>query len=175
MNIVGINGDELILLIVLALLFFVPEESPQYLRTLRACIHQARALADGDKEQLKEEAGTDFDDVDWKKYDPRQYDPRRVIREALAEPIEDLESTLTDAKSSLQDAADTVIEKPPERPALTQAQILAAAVPIDQLEQQSQFPDPQRSEDTEDSAAESVATDQSPASLSNQPAAAEAE
>jgi len=175
MNIFGINGGELIVLIVLALLLLGPEKIPQYLRTLREWIHKARVLAEGAKEQFKEETGTDFDDVDWKKYDPRQYDPRRVIREALAEPIEDLESTLTDAKSSLQDAADTVIEKPPERPALTQAQILAAAVPIDQLEQQSQFPDPQRSEDTEDSAAESVATDQSPASLSNQPAAAEAE
>src|SRR5690625_983758 len=152
MNIFGINGGELIVLIVLALLLLGPEKIPQYLRTLREWIHKARVLAEGAKEQFKEETGTDFDDVDWKKYDPRQYDPRRVIREALAEPIEDLESTLTDAKSSLQDAADTVVEKPAERPALTQAQILAAAVPIDQLEQQSHFPDPQRSEDTEDSA-----------------------
>jgi sec-independent protein translocase protein TatB len=29
--------------------------------------------------------GPDFDDVDWKKLDPRQYDPRRIIREALTD------------------------------------------------------------------------------------------
>jgi sec-independent protein translocase protein TatB len=29
--------------------------------------------------------GPDFDDMDWKKLDPRQYDPRRIIREALKE------------------------------------------------------------------------------------------
>jgi hypothetical protein len=32
---------------------------------------------------MKDEMGPDFDDVDWKKLDPRQYDPRRIIREAL--------------------------------------------------------------------------------------------
>ena len=32
---------------------------------------------------MKEEMGPEFDDVDWKKLDPRQYDPRRIIREAL--------------------------------------------------------------------------------------------
>jgi sec-independent protein translocase protein TatB len=29
--------------------------------------------------------GPDFDEVDWKKLDPRQYDPRRIIREALTD------------------------------------------------------------------------------------------
>ena len=146
MNIFGINGGELIVLIVLALLLLGPEKIPEYLRTLREWIHKARLLAEGAKEQFKEETGTDFDEVDWQKYDPRQYDPRRVIREALSEPIDELEASLQDAKTTVQDAADTVTEKRAERPVLTQAQIMAAAVPIDQLEQQSQFPDPSRPE-----------------------------
>lgn len=147
MNIFGINGGELLILIVLALLLLGPEKIPEYLRTLREWVHKIRQLAEGAKAQFKEETGTDFDDVDWQKYDPRQYDPRRVIREALSEPIEDLEASLQDAKSTVQDAADTVLDKP-DRPQLTQAQIMAAAVPIDQLEQQAdvaplpQFPDP---------------------------------
>lgn len=142
MNIFGINGGELLVLVVLALLLLGPEKIPQYLRTLREWIHKARVFAEGAKTQFKEETGTDFDDVDWQKYDPRQYDPRRVIREALAEPIEDIETSLKDAKNTVHDAADTVAEKPVERPTLTQAEIMAAAVPIDQMEQQSQFPDP---------------------------------
>ena len=142
MNIFGINGGELIILIVLALLLLGPEKIPEYLRKLREWVHKVRVLAEGAKEQFKEETGTDFDEVDWQKYDPRQYDPRRVIREALSEPIEDLEASLLDAKSTVQDAKDAVLDKPTPRPELTQAQILAAAVPIDQLNQQSQFPDP---------------------------------
>lgn len=142
MNIFGINGGELIVLIVLALMLLGPEKIPQYLRTLREWIHKARVFAEGAKDQFKEETGTDFDDVDWQKYDPRQYDPRRVIREALSEPIEEIETSLQDAKNTVQNAADTVTNTPVERPALSQAEIMAAAVPIDQIEQQSQFPDP---------------------------------
>jgi sec-independent protein translocase protein TatB len=37
---------------------------------------------------MREEMGPDFDDIDWKKLDPRQYDPRRIIREALIEDDE---------------------------------------------------------------------------------------
>ena len=33
--------------------------------------------------------GSEFDDVDWQKLDPRQYDPRRIIKEALLDDIED--------------------------------------------------------------------------------------
>jgi len=151
MNIFGINGGELIVLIVLALLLLGPEKIPEYLRKLREWVHKARKLGEGAKAQFKEETGTDFDDVDWQKYDPRQYDPRRVIREALSEPIEDLEASLKDAKTTVHDAADTVRGKPSERPQLTQEEIIAAAVPIDQLNQQAQnqqthFPDPSRPE-----------------------------
>ncbi len=35
------------------------------------------------KDRMREEMGPEFDEVDWKKLDPRQYDPRRIIREAL--------------------------------------------------------------------------------------------
>jgi len=40
-------------------------------------------MAHDAREQLKEQMGPDFEDVDWTKYDPRQYDPRRIVREAL--------------------------------------------------------------------------------------------
>ena len=42
-------------------------------------------MATGAKDRMREEMGPDFDDVDWKKLDPRQYDPRRIIREALTD------------------------------------------------------------------------------------------
>lgn len=158
MNIFGINGGELIILIVLALLLLGPEKIPEYLRKLREWVHKARLLAEGAKEQFKEETGTDFDEVDWKKYDPRQYDPRRVIREALSEPIEDFEASLQDAKNTVGEAAETVLDKPVQRPALTQAEILAAAVPIDQLSQQPQFPDPSNPVAMQDPVAPAVAT-----------------
>lgn len=44
-------------------------------------------MADGAKDQLSNELGEGFEELDWKKLDPRQYDPRRIIREALTEDI----------------------------------------------------------------------------------------
>jgi sec-independent protein translocase protein TatB len=45
-------------------------------------------MADGAKDQLSNELGEGFEDLDWKKLDPRQYDPRRIIREALTEDLD---------------------------------------------------------------------------------------
>lgn len=89
----GINGAELIILIVLALLILGPEKLPDYARKMTQWIRQMRQMAEGAKNQFKEETGTDFDEIDWRRYDPRQYDPRRIIKEALAEPVEDMRSS----------------------------------------------------------------------------------
>ena len=58
MNIFGINGGELIVLIVLALLLLGPDKIPEYLRKLREWVHKIRQLAEGAKEQFKEEVIT---------------------------------------------------------------------------------------------------------------------
>lgn len=62
-----------------------PERLPHYAAQLREAIRNLRQLAEGAKSQLREQMGPEFDDVDWKAYDPRQYDPRRIVREALFE------------------------------------------------------------------------------------------
>lgn len=85
----GINGAELIILILLAVLVLGPEKLPEYTRKLTEWIRNLRRMAEGAKVQFKDETGTDFDEIDWRRYDPRQYDPRRIIREALADPVED--------------------------------------------------------------------------------------
>lgn len=92
----GINGAELIILVVLAVLILGPEKLPEYARSLTNWIRRLREMSEGAKAQFKEETGTDFDDVDWRRYDPRQYDPRRIIREALAEPTEQMRSAARD-------------------------------------------------------------------------------
>lgn len=78
-----INGWEFIVLLVAALLVIGPERMPEYSAKLARMVKQVRGLADAAKVQLREQMGSDFDDVDWKQYDPRQYDPRRIVREAL--------------------------------------------------------------------------------------------
>jgi sec-independent protein translocase protein TatB len=81
-----INGWEFILLIVVAVVVLGPERMPEYAAKLGRLVRQARAMAEGAKGQLREQMGPEFDDIDWKQYDPRQYDPRRIVREALLDP-----------------------------------------------------------------------------------------
>ena len=77
------------------MLLIGPERLPEYVAKLRSFVRQAKTFADGAKNQLREQMGPEFDDIDWKSYDPRQYDPRRIVREALADLDNDDESPST--------------------------------------------------------------------------------
>jgi len=83
---VNITGWEFILLIVLAVVILGPERLPEYAAKLGRMVRQAKGMAEAAKGQLREQMGPEFDDIDWKQYDPRQYDPRRIVREALLDP-----------------------------------------------------------------------------------------
>ena len=81
----GINGPEFLLLLLIGILVIGPQRLPEYTQKLANIVREVRRMASGAREQIKEEVGIDIDEVDWKKYDPRQYDPRRIIKEALLE------------------------------------------------------------------------------------------
>ncbi len=79
----GINAPELLIIAIVAVLVIGPQRLPEYAEKLRNLIREVRRMAAGARETIKEEAGVDLDEIDWKKLDPRQYDPRRIIRDAL--------------------------------------------------------------------------------------------
>ena len=79
----NITGWEFILLIVLAVVILGPERLPEYAAKLGRLVRQAKMMAESAKGQLREQMGPEFDDINWRQYDPRQYDPRRIVREAL--------------------------------------------------------------------------------------------
>ena len=79
----GLTFDKLLIIGIIAVFIIGPERLPYYASQLARLVKGARNMANGAKERMREEMGPDFDDVDWKKLDPRQYDPRRIIRDAL--------------------------------------------------------------------------------------------
>ena len=81
-----VNGWEFVLLIVIGVVVLGPERLPEYAAKLGRLVRQARAMAEGARGQLREQMGPEFDDINWRQYDPRQYDPRRIVREALLDP-----------------------------------------------------------------------------------------
>ncbi|MDO5628371.1 MAG: twin-arginine translocase TatA/TatE family subunit [Mobilicoccus sp.] len=83
------HPTEILVIVVLAFILIGPERLPEVLAKTRRFIREARKMADGARTQLRDQMGPEFDDIDWKSYDPRQYDPRRIVREALLEPYDD--------------------------------------------------------------------------------------
>ena len=79
------NGWEFVVLIVLAIIILGPQQLPEYAAKLARLVVRVRRMANDAKVQLKEQMGPEYDDLDWRQYDPRQYDPRRIIRDALLE------------------------------------------------------------------------------------------
>lgn len=70
---------------VIAVFVLGPERLPLYAQKLAQLVKSLKQMASGAKERMRDEMGPEFDEVDWKKLDPRQYDPRRIIRDALIE------------------------------------------------------------------------------------------
>jgi sec-independent protein translocase protein TatB len=84
----GISGWEFLVLLVVAAVVLGPERLPHYTQQLGRLIRQVRRMAHGATEQVRAELGPEFDEVDWRKLDPRQYDPRRIVREALSDALD---------------------------------------------------------------------------------------
>jgi sec-independent protein translocase protein TatB len=84
----GISSSEFVVLLVVAAVVLGPERLPRYAQQLARLIRELRRMAQGATEQVRAELGPEFDEVDWRKLDPRQYDPRRIVREALSESLD---------------------------------------------------------------------------------------
>jgi sec-independent protein translocase protein TatB len=79
----GLSFEKLLIIGVIAVFVVGPERLPRYTAQLAKFTRTVRDMANGAKDRMREEMGPEFEEVDWKKLDPRQYDPRRIIREAL--------------------------------------------------------------------------------------------
>jgi sec-independent protein translocase protein TatB len=79
----GLTIEKVLVIAVIAAFLIGPERLPRYAEALARFAGRARDFLQGARSRVKEEMGPEFDDVDWRRLDPRQYDPRRIIREAL--------------------------------------------------------------------------------------------
>ena len=137
----GINGWEFIALGIVAVLVLGPERLPEYAAKLARFVVKARGMAEDAKGQLKTQLGPEYQDINWRQYDPRQYDPRRIVREALAEPLDyvsqpfkelaDEARTVRDDVVSVKDTAREVLANhgsAPVAPAVVGAAVTGSAV-----------------------------------------------
>ncbi|MDR7183470.1 sec-independent protein translocase protein TatB [Microbacterium trichothecenolyticum] len=83
----GLTVEKLFLIGVVGALLVGPERLPELSRRLAQGVQAAKAALARTTARMRDEMGPEFDEVDWQKLDPRQYDPRRIVREALLEPV----------------------------------------------------------------------------------------
>jgi sec-independent protein translocase protein TatB len=79
----GLSFEKVVIIAIIASFVIGPQKLPQYAASLARLVRRVRQMADSAQERVREEMGPEYDDLDWRKLDPRQYDPRRIIREAL--------------------------------------------------------------------------------------------
>jgi sec-independent protein translocase protein TatB len=91
----GLSAEKIIILLLLAVLILGPERLPLYAQKLGEWVRKLRQLIDSAQTQMKTELGDEFEDLDWRKLDPRQYDPRRIVREALLEPVKPAKASMS--------------------------------------------------------------------------------
>lgn len=83
----GLSADKLIVIAVIALMVVGPERLPKYAEGFARLVKRAGEYLRGAKDRVSQEMGPEFEDVGWRKLDPRQYDPRRIIREAILDEV----------------------------------------------------------------------------------------
>jgi sec-independent protein translocase protein TatB len=85
----GLSFEKVLVIVVIAAFLIGPQKLPEYAAKLAGLVRSVRRMADTAQERVREEMGPEYEDLDWRKMDPRQYDPRRIIREALLddEPV----------------------------------------------------------------------------------------
>jgi len=105
----GINGGELLVLLVVAVVVVGPERLPGYAEQLARWARQLRLVIADAKERITEELGPELSDVDWESLDPRRYDPRRIVRDALTEEIQQVRAAASGAVSAVREATDAAV------------------------------------------------------------------
>jgi sec-independent protein translocase protein TatB len=100
----GVNGWEIVLVALIAVFILGPDRLPEYAAKLARGIRKARVMAEGAKVQLKDQLGPEYEDINWRQYDPRQYDPRRIVKEALLDPLDDAVAPVRDQIGTVRSA-----------------------------------------------------------------------
>jgi sec-independent protein translocase protein TatB len=102
----GLSFEKVLVILAIAAFLIGPQKLPEYAAKLAGLVRSVRRMADTAQERVREEMGPEFDEVDWRKMDPRQYDPRRIIREALLDEPAPVVKPVTTSQSAARKRAE---------------------------------------------------------------------
>lgn len=92
-----INGLEFVALAVIAVILFGPEKLPELTRKAAQMLHYVRQMAGNAQNQLREELGPEYSDLDF-----RDLNPKEFVRKHL---LEDVDPIVADVKEDLDNVS----------------------------------------------------------------------
>lgn len=102
-----IGAPEILLLIVIAVIVFGPERLPEFARKAAQLLHYVRGMASQAQQQLSDELGPEFKNMDFRDLNPKQFVRKHLLDEV--DPIvADVKSELTSGSDAIKGAAANV-------------------------------------------------------------------
>lgn len=102
-----VGAPELLVLAVLAVILFGPEKLPEFARKAARVINYVRNVAGSAQQQLKDELGPEFSDVDVRDLNPKTFIQKHLLDDV--EPlVDDVKKELADGTSAGRTAASDV-------------------------------------------------------------------
>ncbi len=93
----GVGLQELVLLAIVAVVVFGPDKLPEFARQLGQFVRSAKKLADGARDQLREELGPEYADLEL-----RDLDPRTIVRKHIIEAMNDADEDAKPKRKGLK-------------------------------------------------------------------------
>jgi sec-independent protein translocase protein TatB len=84
----GVGLPELAVIAVVAILVFGPDKLPEFARQAGRFVREARKFADGARDQLREELGPEYANLELKDLDPREF-VRKQINQIVDDDAEE--------------------------------------------------------------------------------------
>ncbi|HCB03491.1 MAG TPA: sec-independent translocase [Nocardioides sp.] len=93
----GIGLPELAVIMLVAVLVFGPDKLPDLARQAGQLLRQAKKFADSARDELREELGPEFADLEL-----RDLDPRTIVRKHIIEAMNDAETEAKPKRKGLK-------------------------------------------------------------------------
>ena len=128
---IDINGPEILVLIVLAVIIFGPEKLPELARKAARVLNYLRGIANDAQGRLREELGPEFADLNLASLNPK------ALAASVLDPVKDevagISGSVTDVRDSLNQTAAELSSASPDRDddLVATAAAERAAVPFD--------------------------------------------
>ncbi|AXE39303.1 sec-independent translocase [Acidipropionibacterium virtanenii] len=96
------SPTEIAVLIIIAVVMFGPEKVPEYARKAARVVHYIRNIANNTRDQLREDLGPKYADLEIQDLNPKTF-VRKYVMDEFREDIDGIKSDLSEVRDDLTD------------------------------------------------------------------------